>query len=576
MKILYVTSLSGKRINTFMESAIIAAKQLGFDFTIASNMDLSDKEEYKKDCERYGIRAKHIDFERVPWNFKNLRAKKQLFELMKNEHYDVVHCNTPIGGVLGRICAHKTKVPCVIYQVHGFHFCKTAPKKNWLLFYPVEWLLAHWTDVLITINEEDYALAKKHMHAKCVEYVPGVGIDLQKFSPTVPDKGKNGEFRKSLGIAESGKLVLSVGELNANKNHEAVIRALARIKDKSIHYAIAGTGDLLDYLENLANELGISDRVHLLGYRSDVADLYRAADLYIQPSLREGLPVALMEAIASKTAVICSDIRGNTDLVGKNALFEPKNVNQIAEKICEYLNRDNSEDIERNYVALKKYDLEEVANDTKTIYTEQSEKIDRGGVIFLNDLYKHQQLKKSLGLPLDSTVFLSVGEINKGKNHILMIKALQQLRNDNYKYIVCGTGPLKEEHERYIRDNGLEDSVKFLGFRSDIAEILQIADYFVHLSDFEGLPVAVMEAISSRVMVICSASRGNTDLVKDKRCLFDYRSVDELIQAIHNVENMTEAERNAIIEDNYSRLLPREKSAVIERMKEIYKETEAM
>ena len=157
-----------------------------------------------------------------------------------------------------------------------------------------------------------------------------------------------------------------------------------------------------------------------------------------------------------------------------------------------------------------------------------------------------------------------------------MIKALQQLRNDNYKYIVCGTGALKEEYEKYIQDNNLESCIKLLGFRPDIADILQIADVFVFPSTFEGLSVALMEAVTSKVMVICSASRGNTDLVKDKRCLFDYRSVDELIQTIHNVENMTEEERNEIIEDNYSRLLPREKSAVIERMKEIYKETEAM
>ena len=571
-KALFVATVG--RFLGFERNDIKTLQSLGYEVHIATNLRLSEFDNFQAD----GIIRHQIDFARIPWSKTNLSAYKQLKKLFKEIHFDIVHCHTPMGGVLGRLAAKKYRKSGtkVIYTAHGFHFCKNAPKKNWLMFYPVEWLLAHWTDVLITINEEDYALAKKHMHAKRVEYVPGVGIDLQKFSSAVPDKGKNGEFRKSLGIAESGKLVLSVGELNANKNHEAVIRALARIKDKSIHYAIAGTGDLLDYLENLANELGISDRVHLLGYRSDVADLYRAADLYIHPSLREGLSVALMEAIASKTAVICSDIRGNTDLVGKNALFEPKNVNQIAEKICEYINRNNLEEIEKNYASLKKFDLEEVVNDTKVIYSEQSEKFDRGGVTYLDELYKQQQLKKSLGLPLDSTIFLSVGELDRDKNHILMIKALQLLRNDNYKYIVCGVGALKEEREKYIHDNNLESCVKLLGFRSDIAEMLQITDVFVFPSTFEGLSVALMEAIASKVMVICSASRGNTDLVKDKRCLFDYRSVDELIQAIHNVENMTEAERNAIIEDNYSRLLPREKSAVIERMKEIYKETEAM
>ena len=165
------------------------------------------------------------------------------------------------------------------------------------------------------------------------------------------------------------KLILSVGELNKNKNHEVVIRALAEINDASIHYAIAGTGELYDYLENMAKELGILKQVHLLGYRTDVTELYKAADLYIHPSLREGLPVAVMEAIASRTSVICSNIRGNTDLVSENALFEPENVNQIAEKICEHLNRDNLDEIEKNYATFKKFDIDEVINDIKAIYS---------------------------------------------------------------------------------------------------------------------------------------------------------------------------------------------------------------
>ena len=319
-----------------------------------------------------------IDFARSPLNLKNIRAYKQLVKLIQAEKIDYIHCNTPTGGLLGRLAGKRCKVKKIIYQAHGFHFCKGTPLVNWLIYYPVERILSHWTDVLITINEEDYEFAKKHMHAKKVDYVPGVGIDLKQFSESIMDKAEKDEKRLSLGLKE-------------------------------------------------------------------------------------------------------------------------------------------------------------------------------------NDV-----------------VFTSVGELNKYKNHILMIKALQKLKNDNYKYIICGAGELKDKFNKIIRDSHLTDNVKLLGYRTDISEILQITDVFVFPSTFEGLPRALMEAIASKVMVICSASRGNTDLVKDKRCLFDYRSVDELIQAIHNVENMTEDERNAIIEDNYSRLLPREKSVVIERMKEIYKETEAM
>ena len=344
------------------------------NFISGSSCDDNEIVELKAKLEALGVTYSHIDFERSPFSFKNFTAYKQLKKVFKENQYDLVHCHTPMGGVLGRLVAKKYRKSGtkVIYTAHGFHFYKGAPLKNWLLYYPVEWLCAFWTDELITINKEDYARAQKHMHAKHVTYIPGVGVNLCKFSPITNDKDGN-DVKRSLGMNKNDKLILSVGELNVNKNHEVVIRALAEIKDTTIHYAIAGTGGLYDYLVNLANKLGILERVHLLGYRSDIVDLYKAADLYIHPSLREGLSVALMEAIASKTIVICSNIRGNTDIVGENALFEPKNVNQIAEKIEQYIISDNTAEVERNYANLKKFDLEKVAEEMKILYS------DRGG-----------------------------------------------------------------------------------------------------------------------------------------------------------------------------------------------------
>lgn len=165
------------------------------------------------------------------------------------------------------------------------------------------------------------------------------------------------------------KLILSVGELNKNKNHEAVIRALALLEDKNVHYAIAGTGNLHEYLENLAKELGIADRVHLLEYRTDVVDLYKTADLFIHPSLREGLPVALMEAIASMIPVICSDIRGNTDLVNSTALFVPDDVESIMFKISERVTLCKVKEIKENHNNIKRYTVECVTEQMKQVYT---------------------------------------------------------------------------------------------------------------------------------------------------------------------------------------------------------------
>ena len=369
-KALFVATVG--RFLGFERNDIKTLQSLGYEVHIATNLRLSEFDNFQAD----GIIRHQIDFARIPWSKTNLSAYKQLKKLFKEIHFDIVHCHTPMGGVIGRFAAKKYRKSGmkVMYTAHGFHFYNGAPIVNWIMYYPVEWISAFWTDVLITINKEDYARAQMHMHAKKIEYIHGIGIDTDKFSPKAYDNEKISESRKSLGLGENDKLILSVGELNTNKNHESVIRAVSAIGDSSIHYAVAGAGELGDYLKKTASDIGISKQVHILGFRSDVPELYQAADLYIHPSLREGLPVALMEAIASKTPVICSNIRGNKDLIGENALFEAGNVSQITEKISEYLNKNNSEEIEKNYSALKEFDVVRVSENMRKIYANAEEK----------------------------------------------------------------------------------------------------------------------------------------------------------------------------------------------------------
>ena len=154
-KILYITHLSGKRVNRFWISAIYAAQALGYEFHLACNMTGAEHPAWEEGCKKYGIITHQIDFNRNPLSPQNIKAQKQLAKLLK-EGFDVVHCNTPVGGLVGRISAKKAKIPKIIYQAHGFHFWKGAPLHNWLLYYPAERLMAHKTDVLITINQEDY------------------------------------------------------------------------------------------------------------------------------------------------------------------------------------------------------------------------------------------------------------------------------------------------------------------------------------------------------------------------------------------------------------------------------------
>lgn len=367
MKILYITAVSGT-MGFFVEiiKDLVTNGQNQVDLACNCKCSLPLSETYKElGCKVYDLScSRKLSLSSIH------KTTQEIEDILQSNKYDIVHCHTPIAAMCTRIAcrAFRKKGLKVIYTAHGFHFYKGAPLKNWVLYYPVEWICAHWTDVLITINKEDYALAQKHMHAKKVEYVPGVGINIEKFAYEISEEQKM-KKRSELGIPVGAKLLVSVGDLNTNKNHEIVLRALAKHGDKTIHYAIAGNGGLRDYLLNLASKLAISEQFHLLGYRNDVSELYAIADLFIQPSLREGLPVAVMEAIASKTPTICSDTRGNSDLVKETALFEAKNVQQISAKIDEYLNKDNTEEVELNYRGLKEFDIGKVFEDVKTLYS---------------------------------------------------------------------------------------------------------------------------------------------------------------------------------------------------------------
>lgn len=367
MKLLYVTSLSGKRINGFMRSAIVAAREQNIEFTMACNMEMADAEGYAQDCRDYGIKAVHIDFDRNPLSPKNRLAYRQLLELMKAEGFDLVHCNTPIGGVLGRLCAKKAGIPTVIYMAHGFHFWKGAPLKNWLLYYPVEWLMARDTDILITITKDDYALAKR-LPAKAVRYVHGVGVDFNRFSAGA-SSDRNLALRQQLGIPENAPVLLSVGELNSNKNHGAVIKAVESLEKDDLYYVICGEGELRESYRREIARAGLSHRIILAGFCQNIREYYQMADYFVFPSLREGVPAAVMEAAASGLPVIASDIRGIRDVISEgNYRFDPRKEDEIAEKIKLLLNSKHTASVERNYANLQPYAFDAVVAELAEIY----------------------------------------------------------------------------------------------------------------------------------------------------------------------------------------------------------------
>lgn len=371
-KALVVTSVASM-VDQFLIPSIVLLQDMGYTVEVACNFEKGSSctEEkiqiLKEKLIALEVKYYQVDFSRSIFNVsKHIRAYKQIKRMALNGEYSLVHCHSPIGGIITRLACRKLrkKGTKVFYTAHGFHFYKGAPLKNWMLYYPVEKICAHFTDVLITINQEDYALAQKKMKAKRVEYVPGVGIDLTKFGQAAVDKSAK---RKELGIPEDATLLLSVGELNENKNHETVIRA---IKDVEVYYVIAGRGGLQEHLQRVINELGMTEKVKLLGFRADVAELYQAADVYVLPSVREGLNVSIMEAMASGLPVVCGRIRGNIDLIDEDggSLFEPQNVNDCKKSLEDVLSRERECLGKHNVKRVHAMSIKEINAQMKDLY----------------------------------------------------------------------------------------------------------------------------------------------------------------------------------------------------------------
>lgn len=343
MKKFLMTATVPSMIGQFNMSNIQILLGMGYEVHVACNFD--DKSvwnaervaDFRKQLAEMHIKEIQIEFARTPYDMKKLiKAYRKLRRTIKEQKYAGLHCHTPVAGMISRFAALGTDTK-VIYTAHGFHFFKGAPLKNWLLYYPVEKICSYMTDVIITINKEDYALAQKKLHAKKVEYIPGVGIDLGKFEKLVVDKRKK---RQELEIPETAIWMLNIGELIPRKNQETLIRAVANIEN--VYLTIAGRGTLMEALQEQITELGVDEKIKLLGFRRDIVELCKACDIFAFPSFHEGLPVSVMEAMAAGLPVVCSRIRGNTDLVDEEGgvLFNPKQVKDCQRAIEQVIHSD--------------------------------------------------------------------------------------------------------------------------------------------------------------------------------------------------------------------------------------------
>lgn len=362
-KILFVATVAG-HINTFHLPYLKFFKENGFEVHVATRR-----------ANTVGIADKkyEISFERFPINIKNIKAYRQLKKVIDKNQYDIIHCHTPVGGVLTRLAARKArkKGTKVIYTAHGFHFYKGAPIKNWLIYYPIEKICARWTDCLITITEEDFELAKRKLKAKKIEYVHGVGINTKRFENEISETEKE-KKRKEFQINKDDIVFSYVAELNKNKNQILLINTIKELKKEmqNVKLLLVGNGPLLEEYKNIIQNNHLENNIKLLGKRSDINEILSITDIYVASSLREGLPVNIMEAMYKGLPIIATDNRGHRELIenGKNGFLI--NNDQVKENIIRLMqNKKLREDMGKaSREKVKKYEIKNVLKEMNKIY----------------------------------------------------------------------------------------------------------------------------------------------------------------------------------------------------------------
>ena len=344
----------------------------GAEVHVAAKDNLAEKNGLKLD---FVEKVFDVPFARSPKSKDNLTALKMLKKIIAEEGYDLIQCNTPMGGIITRMAAKKArkKGTKVVYMAHGFHFYKGASKKAWMVFYPIEKYFAKKCDTLITITDEDYALASKKFKTNVV-HMHGVGVSEERYHAV--DEEKRFEMRANEGLKAEDFVLLCTGELNKNKNQSTLLRAANELKDKipSLKILLAGNGPLRAELEKQVQDYGLQNVVRFLGYRTDLEKVVPAVDMIVSCSRREGLPLNIIEALLCKKPIVASVNRGHKELIqdGENGyLFTPGDWETMAKRILEVYQGEGtalSEMGEKGYQIAQSYTVAAVENEIREIY----------------------------------------------------------------------------------------------------------------------------------------------------------------------------------------------------------------
>lgn len=357
----------------FNKANIDALHVLGYKVELCANFENGDgpeihNQEYVSECIKDGIITHSVSFARHSLS-GSLKCLPQLKKLLIDKQYDIVHTHTETGGLLLKL-AHSAKGNSkFFYTPHGMSFWKGSGLKSQLVYKPLEKWICSGMDMNLGMNMEEVDYLK-HWNKHTATYVHGIGLNVERMQ--TPIRTYN-DVRSEFGLNVRDVLVSSIGELDDNKNHITVIRALAQLGRSDFKYVVCGVGPNKDLLLEEATKLGVKNKVLLVGYRSDVPDILNAADIFVFPSYHEGMPVSALEAMACGLPIICSEIRGNVDIIreGDNGyLFQPSDVETLARKL-EYL-LDDAEKRKvmglKNKENVKDFSLESVTEELKRIY----------------------------------------------------------------------------------------------------------------------------------------------------------------------------------------------------------------
>ncbi|MBE6986467.1 MAG: glycosyltransferase family 4 protein [Ruminococcaceae bacterium] len=336
LKKILITATVQSHICQFHKPLVEMLREQGeVEIHVAARNNLEEKNGLKLD---FADRVFDVPFQRSPFSAKNLKAYRKLKKIIDENHYDYIHSNTPVGGMLTRIAARKCRSQGtrVLYTAHGFHFYKGAPRKNWIIYYPIERFAARWTDALITINAEDYALAREKFNCP-VFGIHGVGVSAERYCPVTPEQ--QGLLREKLGFSPGERLILCVGELLPNKNQQMAVSAMEQVIQQfpNARLLLAGNGPQKETLEALVRSRGLEKHVVFLGYCTNLEEYQQIAEIALSCSRREGLPLNIIEAMLSRNPVVATHNRGHDELVrdGETGyLLQADDVDAMAQRLC--------------------------------------------------------------------------------------------------------------------------------------------------------------------------------------------------------------------------------------------------